>query len=203
MIIHKLPSAQKTPKLRPKPRPKARPGYYEGYGGRLRSTRRGRAGARPLTTRGSLHLILKATQATGGWSFRLHRQSVKKLSQKFAERHGIQILNLANAGNHLHFHLRTPSRAAYKKFIRAYTSALATAVTRNSRWYCYTKKKFWDFRPFSRVVEGYAAHGRVEDYLVVNQLEMAGFARNQARFVTAFARAGKSLDYDTKVYLPR
>ena len=176
-------------------RPKiAKPGYNEGYGGRLRSTRRGR-GARPLTTKGSMHLILKSTQATGTRSFKRHELTVARLNAKFAARHGLQILNCANAGNHLHYHLRSPSRAAYRKFVRALTSALAIAVGNNSRWGEKLARKFWDFRPFSRVVEGQAAHDRVEDYVALNELEMAGFARPVGRRILAISRSGGGVFY--------
>ncbi len=109
------------------------------------------AEARPISSRESMHLILKSSKARGEWSFRApkNRQKVLALLQKFANRNAVKILSAANADSHLHIHLRLTSRHLYRAFIRGVTSAVAMAITGASRW----KKmegKFWDYRPFSR-----------------------------------------------------
>jgi len=155
-------------------------------GGTLRKKRAGR-GARPISARESMHLILKSTRAQGDWSFRApkNRQRVLLLLHKFAARNAVKIISVANAGNHLHIHLRLTSRHLYRAFIRGVTSAIAMAITGASRW----KKmegKFWDYRPFSRVVRGWKAFLALKDYLHVNQLENAGANRREARVLVAW-----------------
>jgi len=158
------------------------------HGGSLRKQRAGR-GARPLSSRNgdSLHLILKSSRAVGPASFRApgNKEKVLLLLEKFAARNAVQILSLANAGNHLHIHLRLTTRHTYRAFIRAATAAIAMAVTGASRWKKPTGR-FWDYRPYSRVVRGRRAFLTLRDYLHVNQLETAGATRTEARLLVAW-----------------
>jgi len=159
-------------------------------GGTYRNKRSGRK-ARPISSRETMHLILKSSRAQGDWSFRApkNRQKVLSLLSKFASRNAVKILSVANASNHLHIHLRLTSRHLYRAFIRGVTSAVAMAVTGASRW----KKvggKFWDYRPFSRVVRGWKAFLALKDYLHVNQLENAGANRREARVIVAWRVVG-------------
>ncbi len=111
------------------------------YGGELLKKRKGRClGGRPLSTKHSIHLVLRSSKATGVWSFRIPKNSkrIKEIIEKFALKYGIRILSIANVGNHLHLHIKIPSRRAYKAFIRATTSAIAMAITGVNRW---TKEK--------------------------------------------------------------
>jgi hypothetical protein len=63
-------------------------------------------------------------------------------------------------------------RRTYKPFIRAITSAIAMAITGLSRWTKHKRKiKFWDYRPFTRVIRGWRAKLRFKDYILINQLE--------------------------------
>lgn len=152
------------------------------YGGTLLRTRQGRAGPRPLGTRTTMHLVLRASRARGTKSFRQpkHAATVQRLSRKFAQRYGVQILKLANVGNHLHFHIRLSSRHTYRPFIRALTAAIAMSVAGTSRWKRATEK-FWDYRPFTRILEpGRRAFLRLRDYLEINDLEGDGMSRANA-----------------------
>src|SRR4051812_38036681 len=89
------------------------------YGGELLKTRKGRSRPRPLDTRNSMHLVLRSSQARGDWSFKRPRNAarIRELTQKFAQRHGIKVLSMANVGNHLHFHIRLTNRFTYRPFI--------------------------------------------------------------------------------------
>lgn len=177
------------------------------YGGSLRKTRAGRAGARPLSTRESMHLVLRSSRAKGDWSFLRPRNSirVKAIIEKFAFIYGVQILSLVNVGNHLHLHIRLGNRFGYAPFIRAISGAIVVAVCGHARW---SKKmslgthgeargvaalaagdvgaalaagRFWDHRPFTRVVVGFQAARRMVDYLRINEMEGWGFSKTEAR----------------------
>ncbi len=135
-------------------------------------TRKGRLGSRPLDTRNTMHLVLRSSRAKGDWSFSKaeNHRKIKSITAKFSQKYAVKILSLANVGNHLHFHIKLGNRHTYKPFIRAVTSAIAMAVTGTSRW----KKqegKFWDYRPFTRVVMGFKALLKIKDYIRINQLE--------------------------------
>lgn len=156
------------------------------YGGELLKTRKGRTGGRPLSTKHSMHLVLRSTKAKGAWSFRTPKNSkaVKEIVSKFSKKYGVQVLSLANVGNHLHFHLQLRSRHAYKAFIRAITSAIAMAVSGLNRWShkaSSAKQKFWDYRPFTRVVVSLKGFLNMKDYIEINILEGHGFGRQEAR----------------------
>lgn len=129
------------------------------YGGVLLNTRKGRSRGRPLAVKNSMHLVLRSTKAKGAWSFRrtVNRSKIETIINKFARKYGVRILSIANVGNHLHLNIQLGNRFTFKPFIRAITSAIAMAITGLNRW---TKKKlgdikFWDYRPYSRIVIGW------------------------------------------------
>ena len=159
------------------------------YGGVLFNTRRGRSRPRPLALRHSMHLVLRASQARGEWSFkRKHNEAkIRAIIQKFSQRHVVKILTLAIVGNHIHFHIKLSKLAHYPRFIRALTAAIAIAVAGHARWQktAGNKKKFWDHRPFTRIVVGARAVQRLVDYICINQLEGFGNTKQEARFYHA------------------
>src|SRR5690606_20677480 len=122
----------------------------------------GRAGGRPLSTRQTIHLTLRSSQARGEWSFRRPQNfhKVRQIFRKFSSKYGVRVLGFANVGNHLHLQIRLTRLHLYSPFIRAVTSAVAMAVTGASRWKKAGDKplRFWDYRPFTRVVESYRAY---------------------------------------------
>lgn len=153
------------------------------YGGTLLNTRQGRVRGRPLSTKDSIHMVLRSSQAVGLQSFKTAKNSkkIREILQKFSHKYGVQILQLANVGNHLHFHIKISSRRTYFCFIRAITSAIAMAVASHHRWNKNKNdKKFWDYRPFTRVIVGFKNYLNIQDYIAVNQLEGLGCHRAQA-----------------------
>jgi len=157
------------------------------YGGKLRNKRKGR-GARPIATKESMHLVLKSSKATGDWSFKKksNAQKVSAIIKKFSRKYHVQILSIANVGNHIHLHIQLIKRGAYKPFVRAVTAAISMAITGVNRWTKNKHKiKFWDYRPFTRVVRGFRALLTMKDYITINQLEGIGHTRIEARFMLA------------------
>ena len=167
------------------------------YGGELLKTRKGRSGPRPLSTKDSMHLVLRSSKAIGERSFRRpgHAAKIRKIVDKFACKHGVRILSMANVGNHLHFHIKLTNRFTYRPFIRAITAAIAMAVTGVSRWNRLknnTKEKFWDYRPFTRVVQSYRALLNLRDYIQINKLEGYGLKIDEARYLFVWNKATKT-----------
>jgi REP element-mobilizing transposase RayT len=158
------------------------------YGGILRNKRKGR-GARPISASESMHVVLRSSQAKGEWSFRRksNTEKIDRIIKKFAKKYHVGISSVANVGNHLHMDIQLSHRRTYKPFIRAITSAIAMAITGVSRWTSKskTKTKFWDYRPFTRVIRGWRAKLRLRDYIMINQLEGLGNSRVEARFIVA------------------
>lgn len=126
-----------------------------------------------------MHLILRSTKAKGEWSFRRtqNEKKIREIVKKFAQKYGVKIHSLANVGNHLHFEIQLSNRQLYKPFIRAITASIAMAVTGASRWKP-GQGKFWDYRPFTRIVIGFKALLKLRDYIAINRLEGFGHTRN-------------------------
>lgn len=154
------------------------------YGGSLLKKRKGRSHGRPLDTKNSMHLVMRSSRAKGQWSFRAPRNAhlIKAIVARFANKNGIKIFSLANVGNHLHFHIQLINRFSYRPFIRGMSAAIAMAVTGASRWN-KLGIKFWDRRPFTRVVIGLRAFLTVRDYVRVNEMEGEGYSRETAYWI--------------------
>ena len=142
-----------------------------------------------------MHLVMRSSKAKGAWSFRNpnNEKKIRDIVTKFSKKHGVKILSLANVGNHLHFHIKLSNRFTYVKFIRAVTAAIAMAVTKKSRWNVpiaitdssKKKEKFWDYRPFTSLVDSFKQFLNLRDYIRINVLEGFGYRRNEARFILA------------------
>ncbi len=140
--------------------------------------------ARPLSTKDSMHLVLRSTKAQGKLSFSRHTKDIEKILKTFADKYHIKILSCANAGNHLHLHLKLFKRQTYNKFIRAITAAIMMKVT----GFCRDRPKplhyqFWDQRPFTRVIQSFRAFKNIVDYIQINVFESIGYTRLEARYV--------------------
>jgi putative transposase len=173
------------------------PKRSKSYGGILLNKRKNRTYGRPISTSLSMHLVLRSSQAVDTKSFKTppNQKAIQKIIEKFSTKYGIRILSLANVGTHLHLHVKIAKRAGYLCFIRAITAAIAMHVTGRNRWTAKqksdtphpinTKKRFWDYRPFTRIVEGYRDFLNMRDYIQINQLEGLGVPRQQARMMIA------------------
>lgn len=185
---HRRNRPENSPRRRRHPQLSMLPNASSAYGGALRNTRAGRKHSRPISTKDSMHLFLRSTSAKGPWSF-LKPENAAKINSiiaKFAFVYGVKVLSMANVGNHLHLHLRLPTRLSYKPFIRAITGSIAMAVTGKTRWNPNSNGqmktfKFWDLRPFTRIVVGFKALLQVKDYIQINRLESWGMTKFEAR----------------------
>jgi REP element-mobilizing transposase RayT len=171
------------------------PKKSKSYGGILLKKRKNRTYARPISTSQTMHLVLRSSKAIGEKSFKTsqNQKYIQNIIAKFSIKYGIRIISLANVGNHLHLHVKIAKRAGYLCFIRAVTAAIAMRVSGRNRWSVKKssnernsmngKEKFWDYRPFTRIVEGFHALLNMRDYIQINQLEGLGVSRLQARMM--------------------
>ena len=148
------------------------------YGGKPRTTRASRV-RRKLSTKNTVHLILKSTNATGDWSFfkKKNRTIIKTILTKFAKKHGIGLHSLAIVGNHFHVHIKLGNRFTYAPFIRAISGAIVLAITEGKI------KGFWDQRPFTRIVYGRRGFKGLQRYVAINQLQSQGIPKDMARII--------------------
>ena len=138
-----------------------------------------------------MHLVLRSSKAVDDKSFNTskNKKLIQEVLTKFSNKNGVHIISLANVGTHLHLHVIIAKRAGYLRFIRAVTAAIAMGVTGRNRWTVKPlKEKFWDYRPFTRIVEGFRAFLNMRDYVQINQLEGLGVPRLQARLMLTNSR---------------
>ena len=155
----------------------------EFFGGRRLTTRAERARPRPLSTKYSMHVVLRSSQAKGEWSFRKkgNPEKIKLILHRYAAKYGVTLYSCANVGNHLHLHLKLANRHTYPAFIRSLTAALVLAITGASKLQ-KLGRKFWDYRPYTRIVKGRRGFLGLNDYIAVNQLEGLGWKRDYSAF---------------------
>lgn len=138
---------------------------------------------RPIDTKKALHVVLRSSHATGDKSFKNKKYEARvwQIVSFHAQKTGIRVYEYANAGNHLHLLLRTKNRSDYNTFIRTITGLIARVVGKSERG-VPLKKKFWDGRPFSRVVSfAKREFQTVKNYLLRNVLEAIGWMPYVAR----------------------
>jgi hypothetical protein len=157
------------------------------YGGDLRKKSKNR-GHRPLVFRsGSVHICLRSTKAVGNHSFRCSslRKKVDVFVRSFSARKGVHILSIANVGNHIHLHVKLTNTTLYRAWIRGLSSGLAM-LSMGLEGFKKLKeegKRFWDQRPYSRVVQSFQHFLNTKAYIEINNLESMGMSRNQAQLM--------------------
>jgi len=140
--------------------------------------------ARPLHTKKSIHLVLKSKFAIGRHSLLAPKNisEVERIVRSQAKACGIKIYHFVNVGNHLHLVLQIKNRALYARFIRAISGLIARLVTGRERSKAKvtvhsinstspTKLKFWQARPFSRVVSWSREFKTIANYMNKNKIE--------------------------------
>ncbi|MCB0394079.1 MAG: transposase [Bdellovibrionales bacterium] len=138
---------------------------------------------RPLDSKKALHLVLKSSQAVGKRSFKSKENEgvVWQIIQTQAKNFGVKIYEYANSGNHLHLLIRVKNRWDYAAFIRSITGLIARYVGRSEKG-TPLKRKFWDARPFSRIVSFARREFRqARAYILRNTLEVIGWMPYIAR----------------------
>ena len=123
----------------------------------------------------ALHVVVRSTQARGKHSLLLHNRTVAGILDAQASRHFVRIYAAANAGNHLHLLIQSPSREHLAAFLKAITGHIAQLVG--------GAQGFWDARPFSRVVSWGRDFKNVARYIGLNSTELLGLSGENVRLM--------------------
>jgi REP element-mobilizing transposase RayT len=129
-----------------------------------------------------MHLVMRSTLATGERSFLRAKRArkIEELVHRLGKEKGVKVYRFANSGNHLHFIVLPSSREAFKSYIRAITGIIARislGVERGSA----QGKRFWDAKPYTKIIEWEREYKTVCNYLLRNTLEALGFIPYQTR----------------------
>ncbi len=128
---------------------------------------------------------MKSSRAQGTHSLLRHSREISRILSLQASRHQIRLQQVANAGNHIHLLLEAPSREHLSAFLRAISGRIAQTVIGPQIQPPTSGEatRFWDARPFSRIVSRGRDHRNVARYLGMNSTEMAGLSRVSVRGV--------------------
>ena len=137
--------------------------------------------ARPFSSKASLHLVLRSSQAVGKLSFLQKDNSkwISNLLKKQSKKWGIKVYEFGNSGNHLHLLIRAPKKKLFNSFLKVFTSAIAMKWTGGRKGKPSTK--FWDHLPWSRIVAWGKAYWTAKKYVIQNRLEGLGLIPYQLR----------------------
>lgn len=185
------------------------------FGGALLSSKR--KSLRPLSTKDSLHFVLRSRWATGKDSFlaQRNRKAIDYLITHFAKKFGVKIYEHAINSNHIHLLLKITNRVLYRAFIKAVSGKIASQVMGQQSFVLFSRSRctsrdtstaygskqiskrgdgvpkedksseksqgFWEFRPFSRIVNWGRDFKTCVQYLKQNVLEALEFIPYKAR----------------------
>lgn len=166
-----------------------------------------------------MHIVLRSSVAKGKYSLLLYSKIIASEFKKQTRKHSIEVVRLANAGNHLHMILKSPSREQLKAFLRGFASTVARlilGVNRNTAKLSDVLKsadfesgtrrpnRFWDFIPWSTILSCYKAIRSGVNYLRLNSIEIGeNLSRKFAREKLAWVLARESeLNRKSKPLLP-
>ena len=144
---------------------------------------------RPLSVKRPMHLVMRSSLARGESSFLKTRYAgqIRLIIENSGRVAGVKIYRFANSGNHLHLIVMARSREAFKCFIRAISGLIARLVLGVERGKAMGIK-FWDARPFTRILEWGSDYRQACDYLLRNTLEAFGFIPYLPRKSTTLGR---------------
>ena len=138
--------------------------------------------ARPISTKDLMHVVLKSTQAQGPHSFLRFERSLFNLMQKLARNLNVTLVDVVIMSNHIHLSIKIKSRRAFLNFLRASGGLIARKVLGAEKYRPSSMKKFFDARPFSRIVtSGKKSWTALSQYFELNRLEKFGFSKSESR----------------------
>jgi putative transposase len=181
---------------------KSEPRFFGGL--LLQGRRRGR---RPLSSKEPIHLVMRSVWAVGGHSLlrRENKAEIEKLITIISHRFGVKVYRRAIASNHVHLVIRPIARTLYNKFIRALSGKVASQVMRGQSFKEFKRllagegvhgtteiqgkgQRFWQFRPFTRVLCWGRDYRGACAYVAQNVLEALGFLAYKPRGPDRYAR---------------
>ncbi len=136
--------------------------------------------ARPISLKRPMHLVIKSSQAVGALSLNSKARAIADIVIDQGRTHGVKIYRYANAGNHLHLIVLPSSKKAMHNFSRSICGLIARLILGRQRRAAYSPtlnrvEKFWDARPFTRIVEWGRDFQSTCKYVLQNTLEAIGF----------------------------
>lgn len=131
--------------------------------------------ARPLSLKRAMHVVLSSESARGDWAFEKNKNKkiIETVLKTQGRKYGISIREIACAEENLHVLIRLRKRRSFAPFIRAVSGMLALMITGAGKTR-KLKKKFWDQRPWTRVLEEIQGYSVIADREIHEHLKKIG-----------------------------
>ena len=132
--------------------------------------------------------------AKGQRSFLLNRKRSLLIETKVREQasqFGVKIYRYANVGNHLHLLVLATHRRSFFNFLRSISGIIARIALGAERGAAKLKgvAKFWDQRPWTRILAWCKDFDNVKRYVVLNFNEAMGFLPYRPRKLHAIVKS--------------
>jgi REP element-mobilizing transposase RayT len=152
------------------------------FGGSKSLKRANARAARPISMKRPMHLVMRSALATGELSFLRAKRArrIETLVHRLGKKTGVKVYRFANSGNHLHFIVLPKSRDAFKAYIKAITGIIARITLEAERGNA-KGLRFWDAKPYTRILEWGRDFRAACRYVLKNTLEALGFISYQPR----------------------
>lgn len=139
--------------------------------------------ARPFSKKCDNHIVLKSRFAIGDRSFlrTKNRAAIKNIVEASAKKFYVTLRRNVNVGNHLHLLIHAPTAESQRNFLRTVSALIAKHVMNTHKGSPMKGDRFWDGRPFSRLISWGRAYQAILNYLSLNSLEAIGFSKGEAR----------------------
>ncbi|WP_158320218.1 hypothetical protein [Bdellovibrio bacteriovorus] len=144
------------------------------FGGKLLRNSHAKT-ARPLSLKKTMHVVLSSESARGEWAFEKskNKKIIETVLKSQARKYGISLNEIACAGESLHVRIRLRKRRTFAPFIRAVSGMLALMITGAGKTR-KLKKKFWDQRPWTRILEEIRGYSVIADREIFEYLKKIG-----------------------------
>ncbi|MBN1115544.1 MAG: transposase, partial [Oligoflexia bacterium] len=129
---------------------------------------------------------LRSSMAKGSRNF-LSKGTLEKIRNTInrqAELFNIKLYNFSINSNHIHLLMKLQYRDSYGKFIRGLTGTIARIALGAKKGNARINelvKKFWDTRPYSKIVQWGRHYFNTFYYVFENSLEAGGFIKYRER----------------------
>lgn len=137
---------------------------------------------RPISIKRPMHLVLKSSLAKNENSFLITKKKrrIEQVIRRASKANDVKLYRFANNGNHLHLIVLPRSRQSFAKFIRTISGLIARIALDAERGNAHGKK-FWDARPFTRILDWGRDYRNACAYVLKNTLEVMGFMSHVRR----------------------
>jgi len=141
------------------------------FGGELlRGKRKSR---RPFAKKKAMHITFRRSWHYGNVSLVRQRKRIEEVIGGMARKHRVRLYELSVNSNHLHLLLGCVLRCSFQNFLRECSIRVVRVMTGAMKG-SKLRKRFWESRPWSRIVEWGRAFSVAKDYVFRNRLEADG-----------------------------